>query len=73
VRQTAPPAQPLLEAPEPIYRGAMPDERQARPTMQWTPVPSNRPTGPPTVRLGAPEFSPAAPGPNTIRGPGFSP
>jgi hypothetical protein len=72
VRQTAPPAQPVLDAPEPIYRGQIPDD----PAPQWNQRPASqqldrRPAGPPeseprpgyyqvppppSVRLEAPEF-----------------
>src|SRR5262245_46181747 len=71
VRQTAPPAQPFLDAPEPIYRGQIPDDPapqwNQRPASQW----NQRPAGPaeseprpgsyqvpppPSVRLEAPEF-----------------
>lgn len=64
VRQTAPPAQPILEAPEPIYRGQIPDEAapwwDRRPA---APAPSNPrpsydrvPPPPPPARLEAPEY-----------------
>jgi hypothetical protein len=71
VRQTAPPAQPVLDAPEPIYRGQIPDD----PAPQWNQRPASQriqpPAGspeseprpgyyqvppPPSVRLEAPEF-----------------
>jgi hypothetical protein len=63
VRQTAPPAQPTLDAPEPIYRGQIPDD----PAPQWNHRPAGTPTSspqpgtyqvppPPSVRLEAPEF-----------------
>ncbi len=72
VRQTAPPVQPLLEAPQPIYRGQAPGEdegvdprREYRRTPPAQPV-SRPPQGyrvppPPTVSLGAPEFEQAPP------------
>lgn len=58
VRQTVPPVQPILDAPEPIYRGQMPDEAP-RPNHQ--PASPPRPgyyqvPPPPAVRLEAPEF-----------------
>ena len=72
VRQTAPPAQPLLEEPQPIYRGQAPAEGDeydprttARPDYRTPPAqPTSRPQPgyrvppppPPAVRLGAPEF-----------------
>lgn len=63
VRQTAPPAQPILEAPQPIYRGQIPDESASR----WNQRPASQPASdqrpgyyqvppPPSVRLEAPEF-----------------
>lgn len=67
VRQTAPPTQPMLEAPQPVYRGQSPDEPMPQPAAGgW----NRRPEGPPqseaprsytvppapTVRLEAPEF-----------------
>jgi hypothetical protein len=63
VRQTAPPAQPILDAPEPIYRGQIPDD--AAPPWDRRPAspPSSQPRPgvyqvppPPAVRLEAPEF-----------------
>jgi hypothetical protein len=71
VRQTAPPAQPVLDAPEPIYRGQIPDDTapqwNQRPASQWNQRPAApgesepRPGSyqvppPPSVRLEAPEF-----------------
>ena len=58
VRQTAPPAQPLLEAPQPVYRGQAPEETfDPRPARQVQPSQGYRvPPPPPAVRLGAPEF-----------------
>jgi hypothetical protein len=77
VRQTAPPAQPMLEEPQPIYRGQAPSEGDeydprsaARPDYRQPmsggapnrPQPGYRfPPPPPTVRLGAPEFETAPP------------
>jgi len=71
LRQTAPPAQPILEAPQPIYRGQIPDE----PTPGWArrPFPEGEqhlapngndsrlgnypvPVPAPSVRLEAPEL-----------------
>jgi hypothetical protein len=78
VRQTALPAQPILEAPQPVYRGQAPSEPEeydarpaARPAPRMPPpAPSmNAPAQgyrvppPPTVRLGAPEFETAPPMP----------
>lgn len=56
VRQTAAPAQPILEAPQPIVRGQMPDE--PAPQTQVAPRPGyyQVPPPPPSVRLEAPEF-----------------
>ncbi len=75
VRQTVPPAQPLLEPPQPIYRGQAPEDRdppapQSRPSAFPAPAPpawpqSSPPTGPspaaPPVRLLAPQFDVAPP------------
>jgi|SRR5579884_1278574 len=63
LRQTAPPAQPILEAPQPVYRGQIPDDTAP----QWDRRPAGRPQNdqrpgsyqvppPPAVRLEAPEF-----------------
>lgn len=59
VRQTAPPAQPILDAPEPIYRGQNPDDS----TSPSAPPPVSQPRPgyyqvppAPSVRLEAPEF-----------------
>ncbi len=59
VRQTAPPAQPILEAPQPVYRGQIPDDSAPRSATQ--PRSDPRPgyyhvPPPPGVRLEAPEF-----------------
>jgi hypothetical protein len=51
VRQTAPPSQPILEAPQPIYRGQMPEEPEYR-----APTPRYQVPATPAVRLEAPEF-----------------
>jgi hypothetical protein len=75
VRQTYPPAQPILEAPQPVYRGQAPGSEQddyphpranvRPPAPAW---PTNPPQTqgypvppPPTVHLGAPQFETAAP------------
>lgn len=56
VRQTVPPAQPMLEAPQPVYRGQIPDEsappvspgRDRRPAPGWDRRPAGRSAnGPP--------------------------
>ncbi len=63
LRQTAPPAQPILEAPQPVYRGQIPDE----PAPRWDQRPLRLPQSdlrpgyyhvppPPSVHLEAPEF-----------------
>jgi hypothetical protein len=63
VRQTAAPAQPILEAPEPIYRGQIPDDSATG----WDRRPAGHPVNdprpgyypvppPPSVRLEAPEY-----------------
>lgn len=63
VRQTAPPAQPILEAPQPIYRGQIPDDSAP----QWNRRPVGHesdprigsyqvPPPPSSVRLEAPEY-----------------
>jgi hypothetical protein len=73
VRQTLPPAQPLLEAPQPVYRGQMPapdtddrpDPRSARPGFlpDYHSAAANQPAPPPLppnpVRLGAPQVDSA--------------
>ncbi len=74
VRQTAPPVQPLLEAPQPVFRGQAPSEQDeydprsvARPDYRMSPPaqPMNGPPQgyrvppPPAVRLEAPEFETA--------------
>jgi hypothetical protein len=71
LRQTAPPAQPILEAPQPVYRGQIPEESapqwNQRPASGWdqrpaAPVPSEPRPGsyqvppPPAVRLEAPQY-----------------
>lgn len=65
VRQTLPPAQPLLEAPRPIVRGSAPDEPRA--ATPGYPPPPRFPNGDAAtssgVRLGAPQFDPAPPPP----------
>src|SRR5262245_27526216 len=67
-RQTVPPAQPLLEAPQPVVRGSMPQQEDCKggtctpasmsAGANWnpprTPEPAPRPAGP-VVTLGAPE------------------
>ncbi|HEY7428320.1 MAG TPA: hypothetical protein VH682_29065 [Gemmataceae bacterium] len=73
-RRTAPPAQPELGAPQPVYRGQAPDEpveqRPApRPDYRMPPPPPAQPMSdprqgyrvppPPSVQLGAPEFEKA--------------
>jgi hypothetical protein len=85
VRQTVPPAQPLLEAPQPVYRGQAPEEEAA--SQSWTrPAPAQPtawpppqpqqapPPGPPQVHLGAPQFDTAPPPPYAQPSPvGWSP
>jgi hypothetical protein len=71
VLQTAPPAQPRLEAPEPVYRGQIPDDAPAPvdyrtpPTVQPLSEPRQGyalpPPPPGGVRLGAPEYDSAPP------------
>ncbi len=60
LRQTAPPAQPILEAPQPVYRGQIPDDTapSASPRPGSYQVPP-----PPAVRLEAPEFERMPPQP----------
>jgi hypothetical protein len=64
VRQTVPPAQPLLEAPQPIYRGqapaAEPETRAGASPGHPGYLPDARPA-PTPVQLGAPQFAPAPP------------
>ncbi|HZY88038.1 MAG TPA: hypothetical protein VFE78_24600 [Gemmataceae bacterium] len=78
VRQTLPPAQPLLEAPRPIYRGSAPDGYDAppapartgyNPTSPYPVSPAQPPPWPPAaqppapVRLLAPQFEAMPPPP----------
>jgi hypothetical protein len=67
LRQTAPPAQPILEAPQPVYRGQIPDEPAPSAAPGWDRRPAGPPQSdprpgyyhvppPPSVRLEAPEF-----------------
>ncbi|MHB1424059.1 MAG: hypothetical protein ACYC3I_12855 [Gemmataceae bacterium] len=59
MRQTAPPAQPILEAPQPIYRGQIPDESAPPPAFRRASDPQPgyyQVPPPPAVRLEAPEF-----------------
>ncbi|HEY7308778.1 MAG TPA: hypothetical protein VH643_05365 [Gemmataceae bacterium] len=68
-RRTSPPVQPMLEAPQPIYRGQAPDESverrpAARPDSRMPVQPRSDPqqgyrVPPPPVQLGAPEFEKA--------------
>jgi hypothetical protein len=66
VRQTVPPAQPLLEAPRPIFRGSAPDGYEAPPAPPartgYNPPPA-QPAPPSPVRLLAPQFDPPPPPP----------
>jgi hypothetical protein len=66
VRQTVPPAQPLLQAPQPVYRGQAPEQddysRPAPPVNAAPPAPQGYTMPPPPqVRLGAPQFEVAPP------------
>ncbi|HTU23182.1 MAG TPA: hypothetical protein VMG10_34420 [Gemmataceae bacterium] len=66
VRQTAPPAQPMLEAPQPVYRGQIPDEPAPQRAAGWDRRPASQVQSDPPrsysvppapgVRLEAPEF-----------------
>jgi hypothetical protein len=86
VRQTVPPAQPLLEAPRPIYRGSAPDGYDVPPARtcynpispypvsaaQPPPWPPAQPPSP--VRLLAPQFEAVPPPPPPPGSPvGYSP
>jgi hypothetical protein len=65
VRQTVPPAQPLLEAPRPIFRGSAPDGYDpppAPPAQTGYNPPPAQPAPPSPVRLLAPQFDPPPPG-----------
>jgi hypothetical protein len=87
VRQTAPPAQPILGPPQPIYRGQMPDEPEARPAprpdYRQPPAPPPQPMNgpqpgyqvppPPAVRLGAPEYERTPPAMPQLGQPQFAP
>ena len=83
VRQTVPPAQPLLDTPRPIYRGAAPGPEDMPGSQPYQPTSfdnrggrannSGLPGTPPTVRLGASQFgtvSPAQLG-TPLPGPGY--
>jgi hypothetical protein len=76
VRQTVPPAQPLLEAPQPVYRGQAPADDPAAPAVRPMSYPRPAPSLPPTpgsVQLLPPQFD-AAPPPTWPRSPaGYSP
>ena len=63
VRQTVPPAQPLLEAPRPIYRGSAPDGYDPPPAQTGHNSPPAQPAPPSPVRLLAPQFDPPPPPP----------
>lgn len=58
VRQTVPPTQPILAAPQPVYRGQNPEESSPRPAPPpvSNPPQSYRVPPAPGVRLEAPEF-----------------
>jgi hypothetical protein len=58
VVQTVPPAQPVLEAPQPVYRGQIPEESSPRPAAHPVTNPPQTYQVPPApgVRLEAPEF-----------------
>jgi hypothetical protein len=53
VRQTVPPAQPLLEAPQPVYRGQAPNEQEESAEPRYPPRPDSRLT-PPAQPAGRP-------------------
>jgi hypothetical protein len=82
VRQTLPPAPPLLEAPQPVYRGQVPPPEDYEPRFASQPASYTRPSGPaqkppprnrPAVELLAPQLEPAQP-PAYPRSPvGYSP
>ena len=83
VRQTVPPAQPLLDTPRPIYRGAAPGPEDTQGSQPYQPTSfgsrgdcpngSCPPGTPPTVRLGAPQFGTVSPAQlrAPIPGPGY--
>ena len=77
VRQTAPPAQPILEAPQPVYRGQIPDEPDPRSAPQPASAPRpdyyRVPSPPPSVRLEAPEFQRVPPTMPQLGQPQFAP
>jgi hypothetical protein len=66
VRQTVPPAQPLLGAPQPVYRGAAPEGDDLRPASSRLPV-SNAPSAAPATG----GFAPPVPAPASEH-PGFA-
>jgi hypothetical protein len=53
VRQTAPPVQPLLEAPQPVYRGQAPSEREEYASPSYPARPDSR-LAPPAQPAGWP-------------------
>jgi hypothetical protein len=86
VRQTAPPAQPMLEAPQPVYRGQIPEDSPPQPATGWDRRPISQPQSDPqrsypvppapAVRLEAPEFErvpPQMPQPGQLQSPSRSP
>jgi hypothetical protein len=72
VRQTAPPSQPILDAPQPVYRGQMPEEPRPQPARAPSPGYYQVPP-PPTVKLEAPEFERVPPAMPQLGQPQFAP
>jgi hypothetical protein len=62
LRQTAPPAQPVFSAPQPVYRGQAPEEGEAavqrRPGYLPEASPAPRDPWQPAVRFGTPQYLP---------------
>ncbi len=76
VRQTAPPSQPILEAPQPVYRGQMPDDAEPRPTSRTysTPRPDfYRVPPPPPPRVERDEFLRIPPAMPQLGAPQYAP
>jgi hypothetical protein len=77
VRQTAPPSQPILEAPQPVYRGQMPDDAPSpaarpysAPRSEYSRIP---PLPPQPPRSETPEFQRVPPAMPQLGAPEYAP